>query len=190
MAWTQTGSLRGPQGPAGNDGPQGPTGPEGPAGPIGPEGVAGDTGPEGPRGPAGAKGEDGQGISIAGSVATHGDLPGDLTAEDAGDGYLVQADGLLYIWDGDQFPEDGAGVAFQGPEGPAGDPGERGPAGPQGDPGVKGPQGAEGPRGVQGPQGARGTKWFTGSGTPGAVDGSQAGDLYMDTETGTYYTLT
>lgn len=32
MAWAQQGSLRGPQGPAGNDGPQGEQGPEGPAG--------------------------------------------------------------------------------------------------------------------------------------------------------------
>lgn len=187
MAWTQTGSLRGPQGPAGNNGPQGPRGPEGPAGSTGPTGPAGDTGPEGPRGPAGAKGEDGQGIAIAGSVATHDKLP---VKAKVGDGYLVQSDGLLYIWDGSKFPDSGAGVAFRGPVGPAGAPGDRGPAGAKGDPGVKGPQGAEGPRGVQGPQGVRGTKWFTGSGAPGAVDGSQAGDIYLDTTSGAYYTLT
>lgn len=187
MAWTQTGSLRGPQGPAGNDGPQGPTGPEGPAGPIGPQGPAGETGPQGPQGPSGAKGEDGQGIAIAGSVATYSDLP---TTATAGDGYLVQADGLLYIWDGTRFPADGDGVAFQGPQGPQGPAGDTGPAGAKGDPGTQGPQGPEGPQGVQGPQGVRGTKWFTGSGAPGAVDGSQAGDIYLDTDSGAYYTLT
>lgn len=189
MAWTQTGSLRGPTGPAGADGPQGPVGPEGPAGSVGPQGPAGDTGPQGPQGPAGPRGEDGQGIAIAGSVATHADLPSGLTEADAGDGYLVQADGRLYIWSGTEFPADGDGVAFQGPEGPAGPAGEAGAAGPKGDPGVQGPQGPEGPQGAQGPVGPRGTRWFTGTGAPGSLDGSQAGDMYLDTETGTYYTL-
>ena len=156
MAWVQTGSLRGPAGPAGQQGETGPAGPEGPAGEQGPLGPAGPEGPQGPRGP---QGEDGKGISIAGQVATYEDLPTDLTAEDAGQGYLVEADGRLYVWSGEAFPADGDGTEFQGPAGP------------------------EGPAGVQG------TLWFTGSGAPGEVPGSRPGDLYLDTDTGTYYTL-
>lgn len=59
MAWTQQGSLRGPQGPAGNDGPQGNQGDAGPAGPTGPRGARGDTGPAGADGPRGPKGDPG-----------------------------------------------------------------------------------------------------------------------------------
>ena len=82
MAWTVEGSLRGPQGL---------------------QGVKGDKGD---------KGDAGAGIAIAGSVATYGDLPTGLGSGDAGDGYLVSADGLLYIWDGAAFPSDGDGVEF------------------------------------------------------------------------------
>lgn len=65
MAWEQTGSLRGPAGPAGNDGPAGPMGPPGPqgdagpvgdTGPVGPQGDRGDTGPQGDAGPQGPRG--------------------------------------------------------------------------------------------------------------------------------------
>lgn len=65
----------------------------------------------------GAKGEDGAGIEIAGSVTTYANLPKNLTAGDAGKGYLVEADGLLYIWDGTHFPANGKGVEFRGPGG-------------------------------------------------------------------------
>jgi hypothetical protein len=80
MAWTQVADLTGSQGP------QGPTGPQGP------QGVAGPTGPAG------------ESVSIAGQVATYANLPTGLTAADAGDGYLVDADGLLYVWGGSSFP--------------------------------------------------------------------------------------
>ena len=106
-----------------------------------------------------------------------------LTEADAGAGYLVTADGLLYIWDGAAFPPEGSGVAFRGPEGPQGPQGEVGPTGPQGvqgDPGLAGPQGDAG---------ARGTLWFTGSGAPTTVSGSQPGDLYLDTTTSDVYRL-
>lgn len=81
----------------------------------------------GNEGPAGA---DGAGIEIAGSVATYAALPTGLGPSDAGKGYLVQADGLLYIWSGTAFPTNGNGVAFKG------DPGEPGAPGSPGAPGV------------------------------------------------------
>lgn len=77
-------------------------------------------------GNAGAPGEDGKGIEIAGSVAAYGDLPSGLGPGDAGKGYLVEADGLLYIWSGTVFPADGHGVAFKGDPGDPGVPGDSG----------------------------------------------------------------
>ena len=168
MAWTQQGNIRGPQGL------------------------------QGPPGAKGDPGEDGKGISIAGSVATYAALPSGLGAADAGKGYLVEADGLLYIWSGTSFPANGSGVAFKGDKGDKGDAGEQGPQGIQGPQGPKGDTGntgatgatgAKGDQGEPGPAGANGTKWFTGSGAPGVVSGSTAGDLYLDTVDGSVYRL-
>lgn len=89
-------------------------------------------GPKGDKGDKGDTGADGKGISIAGSVATYADLPGGLGAPDAGKGYLVLADGLLYIWSGSAFPANGAGVEFKGDKG---DKGDQGIQGVQGNPG-------------------------------------------------------
>lgn len=171
MAWQQVSNIRGPKGDRGEQGPKG------------------------------DPGQDGKGISIAGSVATYGDLPGNLGAGDAGKGYLVQADGLLYVWGGTEFPANGAGVAFkgdkgeQGPKGdagPKGDPGPQGLPGPPGNPGTDGQPGAKGDPGEQGQKGdpgAPGTKWHHGSGAPGAVPGATAGDFYLDVTDGTVYVL-
>lgn len=150
-------------------------------------------GPQGPEGPQGPKGNDGAGIEIAGSVATYADLPSGLTPADAGDGYLVEADGKLYIWSGTAFPADGAGVEFRGPQGPKGDQGIQGIQGIQGakgDQGEQGPAGAKGDRGDKGDTGAtgvRGSKWYTGSGAPGTIAGALAGDVYLDGIDGTVY---
>lgn len=141
----------------------------------------------GPQGEQGPPGQDGAGIEIAGSVPTYADLPTTLGAADAGDGYLVEADGLLYIWDGAAFPADGTGVEFRGPEGPQGIQGIPGTPGVQGDPGTPGEPGEPGAQGDPGP---RGSKWFTGSGTPTTVTGSAVGDFYLDVTDGTVYELT
>lgn len=165
MAWVQTGNIRGPQGP------------------------------QGVQGPAGPAGEDGKGISIAGSAATYAALPTGLGPADAGKGYLVDADGLLYIWSGTAFPADGNGVAFKGDPGPQGPQGEQGPQGiqgpqgPKGDTGNTGADGPPGPQGAQGPAGTNGTRWFTGAGAPGVVPGAVLNDLYLDTTDGTVYVL-
>lgn len=137
--------------------------------------VANIRGPEGAQGVAGA---DGAGIEIAGSVATYAALPGGLGPGDAGDGYLVEADGLLYIWTGTAFPSNGNGVEFRGPQGT------------QGIQGIQGIQGVQGDAGATGSTGARGSKWFTGSGAPGTVTGSAVGDFYLDIVDGTVYELT
>lgn len=179
MAWVMTGNLRGPKGEPGEQGVQGVPGPQGePGAPVEP-GAPGAPGPEGPRGPAG---KDGRGVSIRGTVPTHGDLP-TLTVDDAGAAYMVQADGDLYVWDGSAWPAAGDGADFRGPEGPQGIQGVPGPQGEQG------PQGNPGPQGEPGAPGERGSRWFTGVGAPGAVDDSRPGDFYLDTATGTFYEL-
>lgn len=65
----------------------------------------------------------------------------------------------------------------------------RGPQGPQGTPGAQGPQGTPGAPGADGAPGARGSKWFTGTGAPSSVAGSQVGDYYLNTATGDVYEL-
>lgn len=150
----------------------------------------------GRQGDPGPKGDPGQGISLSGSVAVYGDLPTGLGAADAGKGYLVQADGRLYVWDGAAFPANGAGAAFTGPQGPQGPQGDAGPQGIQGiqgpqglkgdtgDTGPQGPTGADstvpGPQGIQGPQGDTGPQGPQGiqgpQGEPGPA-GSGSGDV-------------
>lgn len=231
MAWTVSGNIRGPQGIQGVPGTKGDTGAAG------------------------------TGIAIAGTVATYAALPSGLGAGDAGKGYLVTADGLLYIWDGSAFPADHAGVAFKGDKGdaatvaagtatalgagatptvtnvgtagaaqfnfgiPIGAQGAQGNTGAAGaaatvaagtatalaagaaptvnnagtsnaaqfnfgiPAGAKGDQGDQGNPGTTGTAGAPGTKWFTGTGAPGSVAGSAAGDKYLDTASGDVYTL-
>lgn len=186
MAWTQTGNLKGPKGDTGPAGPQGGQGIQGPPGPIGPKG---DQGEKGPAGPQGRPGVDGKGVSVAGQVKTYADLPKNLTSDDAGKGWLVEADGDLYVWSGTKFPPNGSGADFRGPEGPAGPMGPQGVAGPPGAVGARGPAGVQGPAGAEGKPGPRGSKWFFGDGAPGTIQGAQDGDVYMDRVTGTMYQL-
>src|SRR5690606_13209085 len=66
-----------------------------------------------------------------------------------------------------------------------------GPEGPQGEPGEPGQDGEPGEPGEQGPRGAT---WFVGQGAPPGegddpIEGSQAGDFYLDTDDGQIYVL-
>lgn len=152
-------------------------------------------GPQGAQGLKGDKGDAGAGIAIAGSVATYANLPGGLGPADAGKGYLVAADGKLYIWSGTSFPANGAGAEFRGPTGL---PGVQGDQGIQGIQGVKGDTGAQGIQGLKGDKGdkgdtgtsgVRGSNWYTGSGAPTTIAGSAVGDMYLDVTDGSVYKL-
>ena len=132
------GGTQGPTGPTGANGmngatgatgPQGPTGAQGvtgPQGPTGASGVDGATGATGPQGPTGAAGADGTSVTIQGSVATSGDLPG---TGSNGDGYIAQDTGDLWVWDGSGWTNAGN---IQGPAGPTGPQGPTGAQGPTG----------------------------------------------------------
>lgn len=64
-------------------------------------------------------GRDGTSISIGGTVATYAALPA-LEAGDRGTLYVVQADGLGYVWSGTGWPADGAGIEIRGEKGDRG----------------------------------------------------------------------
>lgn len=199
---------QGIQGEQGEQGVQGETGPQGATGPTGATGATGNgiystvlnndytltitftdgttyttpsiRGATGPQGPQGEKGDAGAGLIITGSVATYNDLPTNLGPSDAGKAYFVQADGKLYVWTGTQFPADGDGSQFEGPQGPQGPKGdtgatgatgEQGPKGETGATGPQGEQGIQGPQGPQGEQGIQGVKGDTGSQGPAGADG-------------------
>lgn len=160
----------------------------------GPKGDQGIQGIQGAKGDQGVKGEDGKGIEIAGSVATYAALPADLTSNDVGKGFLVEADGLLYIWTGTSFPANGSGVEFVGPEG------DQGPAGLDGVSvtgatvdgtgkltltlsnstqlgpwNVKGPKGDVGEQGIEGAKGDTGETGQTGSDGIGVTSANVSG---------------
>lgn len=65
-------------------------------------------------------------IVISGTVAEYADLPDELEVSEAGKAYFVEADGLLYVWDGSGYPTDTNGIEFRGPTGLAGDDGADG----------------------------------------------------------------
>ena len=50
-------------------------------------------------------------IALSGRVATYAALPSGLGSGDAGKAYYVEADGLVYIWNGSAFPANGAGIS-------------------------------------------------------------------------------
>ena len=104
-------------------------------------------------------------ITILGSVVNSASLPGSATA---GDGYLTQDNGHLWVWDGAAFVDLGA------IQGPAGDTGPTGPAGPAGADGATGPAGADGatgPAGDTGPTGPAGPAGDTGPTGPAGDTG-------------------
>lgn len=160
MAWTQVGNLKGP------------------------------TGPQGITGPAGAS------VKIKGTVANFAALPSSSNAN--GDGYILDDTGHLGVYADGSWTDVGNVRGPVGPQGVTGPQGNVGPQGPQGTTGLTGSQGntgptgntgAQGTTGVAGPTGPRGSMWYSGSGAPGVISGSQTGDKYLDTATGTVYDL-
>jgi hypothetical protein len=144
-------------GSQGETGPAGQQGIQGIQGIQGPQGAQGEVGPTGPAGPEGPQGPQGTGITIKGSVANAIDLPS--SGNSAGDAYIVDSEGDLYVWTGTTWDNVGQIVGPQGPQG------ETGPAGQQGTQGI---QGIQGPQGVQGPAGTNG------------VDGKSAYEVAVD----------
>ena len=115
-----------PAGATGAAGKDGAPGADGAPGKDGVDGAPGTPGKDGADGAAGADGVDGVSLSIQGAVPTYADLPADAVA---GDCYVVEADGLLYDFDGTGFPPDGAGVPWVGKQGIQGQPGIQGAPG-------------------------------------------------------------
>lgn len=133
VVWEIFGSIAvGPQGPAGADSTV-----PGPTGPTGPIGFSGPTGPTGPQG------LDGSGITILGTLANIGLLPG--SGNSPGDAYMVSGD--VYVWDATNSEWDNIGP-IQGPTGPTGPQGLRGD-----DSTIAGPTGPTGPTGATGTAG-------------------------------------
>lgn len=179
MSWVVSGNLKGPQGDPGLPGQDGVPGQDGAPGASGEKGDTGERGPEGPEGPAGPPGLS---LEVSGTLGSHADLPANPKP---GTAYIIG--GLLYIADATGWPSDGDGVPFQGPEGPRGPAGDKGEKGDPGADGADGAAGADGADGAQGEPGVRGSLWFRGDGVPSGVIGAQAGDLYLDTQTGDVY---
>lgn len=71
-----------------------------------------------PRGAQGLQGPQGTGLQLQGRVTNYSALPGGLNSTtDKGKAYIVDSDGLLYIWDGTAFPSSGNGLSIVGAKG-------------------------------------------------------------------------
>ena len=208
-SFVETLPVPGPEGPQGPQGPQGiqgfvgPQGAQGTQGQQGPEGPMGPAGPQGPQGDVGPQGPQGDSINVKGTKATVAALPS--VGNYAGDAWIVEADGHLYVWNGGEWIDAGT---FQGPQGPVGPTGPQGatgatgaqgpagptgPEGPQGPIGLTGAQGIQGIQGPTGPQGVQGDPGPTGpTGATGATgpQGPQGDPTTVNGKTGTSITLT
>jgi hypothetical protein len=59
-------------------------------------------------------------VALKGRVATYANLPS--SGNTAGDAYVNDADGLIYVWDGTAWPANGAGLSFGTSSAPVDDP--------------------------------------------------------------------
>lgn len=71
----------------------------------------------------GPPGEPGRNFQLAGSVADYAALPV-LALEDAGQAWMTNNDGRVYVWSGSAWPAEGAAPVLQGPAGKDGAPGQ------------------------------------------------------------------
>lgn len=124
MAWTQTGSLRGPAGLQGLPGRGVASTVINGAGEL--EITFTDATSINLGVVKGLNGADGTSVTIAGSVADAASLPTDLVLADKGDGYITSDTGHLHVWDGTAFVDVGN---ITGPAGPQGNTGPQGPRG-------------------------------------------------------------
>lgn len=142
------------------------------------ETLKGEQGPEGPMGPQGPKGEDGTSVKILGSVPTVEDLVANELQEN-GDGFIVEENGHLFVFNGNDFVDAGE---IKGPQGEKGEQGEKGKSaydiaveeGFEGDvdewlDSLVGKDGAAGQQGEQGPKGEDGKDGKDGTFDPAAL---------------------
>lgn len=78
----------------------------------GEKGDRGEPGLKGDQGIRGAKGDKGDGIDISGSVNTYQDLSNISPTPNIGDSWVVNSDGLLYVYGENGFPIEGDGIQF------------------------------------------------------------------------------
>ena len=177
----------GPTGDIGSTGSTGFTGATGITGPVGATGIGatGVTGPTGPQGPQGTS------IKIVGSVADNISLPGYPSSYtgDAGDCYITNDTGHLWIWDGSTWIDGGNITGPQGATGATGSVGFQGATGFTGATGEVGTQGATGATGITGATGAVGNVGATGAtgytgatGPQGSFSGSSF-NYFFDSDT-------
>ncbi|SIL60545.1 Uncharacterised protein [Mycobacteroides abscessus subsp. abscessus] len=160
MAWTQTGSLKGPKGDKGDKG---------------------DVGERGPVGDDGPPGIDGKSVVLRDNVANEAALA-NIQNPQPGDAYITDDLGEIWVYGTQGWTNAGL---LRGPQGLKGDPGADSTVpGPPGAPGADST--VPGPPGNPGPRGARMT---SGNGTPGTISGQMVGDTYLDLATGTVYEL-
>lgn len=82
----------------------------------------------------GSRGATGASVKLLGSVATEQDLPTDGTSDGstllvAGEAYIVQSSGNLFVWNGSEFTDVGKITGETGPIGYTGSQGDQGPIG-------------------------------------------------------------
>lgn len=154
-------------------------------------------GPQGIQGPAGADGKDGTGVNIKGAVSSSSELPG---SGEAGDAYITNDTGNLWVWDVDQSKYVDTGAQVKGPKGDTGAAGaaatvtvgttSTGEAGTQAQVTNSGSESAAVlnftiPKGAKGDTGAAGPGVSVGNGAPS--DPGQTGEVYIDATTGNLY---
>ena len=154
-------------------------------------------GPQGIQGPAGADGQDGTGVNIKGAVSSSSELPG---SGEAGDAYITNDTGNLWVWDVDQSKYVDTGAQVKGPKGDTGAAGaaatvvvgttSTGEAGTQAQVTNSGSESAAVlnftiPKGAKGDTGAAGPGVSVGNGAPS--DPGQTGEVYIDAATGNLY---
>ena len=149
---------------------------------VGPQGPTGPQGPQGVQGSQGIQGETGAALTVLGSypdltafLAGAGGSPGT-----AGEAWLIESDGSLYIWNTATNAWEDVGD-LQGPQGIQGEQGV------QGEQGIQGIQGIQGVSGINGTSGTSGTSGSSGSSGTSGVNGAVGGYLgsFYDTTTQT-----
>ena len=118
FGYTGSRGFRGSQGFSGSRGFRGSIGYIGSQGFTGSQGINGFIGSRGFRGSKGFTGSQGKGLSIKGSVGLISELP--TVGNEIGDGYIVQENNNLYIWNGTSWIDSGKFTGYTGSRGYSG----------------------------------------------------------------------